>query len=199
VCVRVCVRNNQQCSSTMLMRRQQSAICGELSSLSHGTADTPYALRSTIPFYRYKNQTHPIEVVWYNDIADIPNDKYSMIIANEFIDALPVHQFHHVDGKWRELIVDFNRDTDSLVLLNTNDETIAAKAWITVCVLRFKHLFISQKAIRADTQRRVHEVCTQAGVVVNQLYDIIERNGGAVLITDYGHNGVDVCVWVCVS
>jgi hypothetical protein len=115
------------------MHRQHKAICGDLSTLEHGTKDTTFALKSTIPFYRFKNQTNPIEVIWYTEITDLPNDRFSMIIANEFLDALPVNQFQFVDGRWRELIVDVNRDKDSLQLLITQDETIAAKAWITVC------------------------------------------------------------------
>lgn len=50
-------------------------------------------------------------VSWYDAIYDVPWYKagFTVFIANEFFDALPVHQFVKKDGHWRELLVDINK------------------------------------------------------------------------------------------
>jgi NADH dehydrogenase [ubiquinone] 1 alpha subcomplex assembly factor 7 len=42
--------------------------------------------------------------VWHESLADIP-DAPAIIIANEFFDALPVTQYVHSGGTWRERVV----------------------------------------------------------------------------------------------
>lgn len=45
-------------------------------------------------------------VSWHKHLLDISDTLPSIIIANEFFDALPVRQFKFEDGGWRELYVD---------------------------------------------------------------------------------------------
>lgn len=33
------------------------------------------------------------EIFWYNSIDDIPRNTFSLIVAQEFFDALPIHKF----------------------------------------------------------------------------------------------------------
>ena len=42
--------------------------------------------------------------VWHSSFAEVP-DGPVLLVANEFFDALPIRQFVHVDGRWRERVV----------------------------------------------------------------------------------------------
>jgi len=33
------------------------------------------------------------EIFWYNSVDDIPKNNFSLIVAQEFFDALPIHKF----------------------------------------------------------------------------------------------------------
>jgi SAM-dependent MidA family methyltransferase len=43
-------------------------------------------------------------VTWHKDVADVP-DGPSIILANEFLDALPIRQLVFADGHWHERVV----------------------------------------------------------------------------------------------
>lgn len=45
-------------------------------------------------------------VSWHQDLSSIANDIPSIIIANEFFDALPIRQFTFNNGKWSEHYID---------------------------------------------------------------------------------------------
>lgn len=47
---------------------------------------------------------HP-PIVWHSSIDDVP-DGAAIVIANEFLDALPFRQLVFVDGAWRERMID---------------------------------------------------------------------------------------------
>jgi NADH dehydrogenase [ubiquinone] 1 alpha subcomplex assembly factor 7 len=47
---------------------------------------------------------HQPAVTWHPDIAEVP-DGPAIIIANEFLDALPIRQLVHADGAWHERVV----------------------------------------------------------------------------------------------
>ena len=51
---------------------------------------------------RQQETLSPCSVQWHNHLSAIPNDKPSIIIANEFFDALPVRQFKYKRGEWQE-------------------------------------------------------------------------------------------------
>ena len=46
-------------------------------------------------------------VSWHSDLQDVPfdEDAYTMVVANEFFDALPIHQFEAAGGRWHERLV----------------------------------------------------------------------------------------------
>src|SRR3546814_15313256 len=50
--------------------------------------------------------------VHHDDIADLPGDVAPIIVANEFFDALPIHQYVRTAEGWRERVV--MRDQDAL-------------------------------------------------------------------------------------
>ena len=46
------------------------------------------------------------QVTWHSSLDEVPQDGPTIIIAHEFFDALPVHQFQRTPHGWREILVD---------------------------------------------------------------------------------------------
>lgn len=46
--------------------------------------------------------------VWHETLEAVPHDKPVIVIANEFLDALPVRQFVREGGRWIERVVDYS-------------------------------------------------------------------------------------------
>jgi len=51
-----------------------------------------------------------ISVNWHWAIEEVPRQGPLLVIAHEFLDALPVHQFQYTEHGWRERLVDVERD-----------------------------------------------------------------------------------------
>ncbi|KAK9245488.1 S-adenosyl-L-methionine-dependent methyltransferase [Lipomyces tetrasporus] len=49
-----------------------------------------------------------LPIKWYSNLKEVPRDVTSFIIAHEFFDALPIHQFEHTQHGWREIMVDYS-------------------------------------------------------------------------------------------
>jgi len=61
-------------------------------------------------------------VAWHADLADVP-DAPALLIANEFLDALPIAQLAREDGRWRERVVDCTEAGDLVFALGKVVET----------------------------------------------------------------------------
>lgn len=92
--------------SHTLRREQRSAICNVASEV-----ETDEEIKE-----RSLTTDAGVPVSWYNDIEEIPHpttDTYTMVVAHEFFDALPIHQFEARGGQWRERLVDVGGDSVS--------------------------------------------------------------------------------------
>lgn len=127
------------------------------------------------PAYRMGTTSTGLPISWYRRIDDVPKG-FSIILAHEFFDALPIHKFQKTERGWREVMVDIDPDAPDAV-----DK------------LRFVLLpspsLASAALIQADEKREHVEVCPEGGIVVQQLANRIAEQGGAALIADYGHDG----------
>ncbi|NWT64729.1 NDUF7 methyltransferase, partial [Prunella himalayana] len=114
-----------------------------------------------------------IPIFWYRDIQDVPPG-YSFYLAHEFFDALPIHKFQQRTEKgWREVLVDIDPEVpDQLRFVLSPSRTPA-----------------TQNFIQPEETRDHVEVCPEAGVIVQRLASRIEKDGGAALVADYGHDG----------
>ncbi|VDM65347.1 unnamed protein product, partial [Strongylus vulgaris] len=126
--------------------------------------------------YVRKNTTKSgVPIFWYKTIEDVP-ENFSVFIANEFLDALPVHQFaRDGDGNWHELYVNIN-EGDELCFMNSKGENLHTRGLLP-------------KEIREDKERKYWECSPEAGTFVNQVAERIVYNGGFGLLIDYGHDG----------
>ncbi|KAK2855860.1 hypothetical protein Q5P01_004595 [Channa striata] len=124
------------------------------------------------PVYRTGRTTAGLPVSWYRRVDDVPTG-FSIFLAHEFFDALPIHKFQRTEKGWREVMVDIDPEQPGqLRFVVTPSPTLA-----------------SSTLVQAHERRDHVEVCAEGGVIIQQLARRIAEDGGAALIADYGHNG----------
>lgn len=123
--------------------------------------------------YRQGETISGIPVYWYQKIEDVPNE-FSVILAHEFFDALPIHKFQKIDNKWCELLVDTDPDNnDCFKLVASRKET---------AMLR---LFLNTLSKEESRDHIEYSIETQQ--IIEQIAIRLESFGGFALIMDYGH------------
>lgn len=128
--------------------------------------------REDEPVYRRGETSTGLPVSWYRRLDDVPAG-FSIFLAHEFFDALPIHKFQRTEKGWREVMVDIDPEKpDQLRFVVAPSSTLA-----------------SSTLVQADERRHHVEVCAEGGVIVQQLARRITEDGGAALIADYGHDG----------
>ncbi|XP_037073547.1 protein arginine methyltransferase NDUFAF7 homolog, mitochondrial-like [Pollicipes pollicipes] len=113
------------------------------------------------------------DVLWHTRLQDVP-EAFSLVVANEFFDALPVHQFRRTDAGWREVLVDLAEDEPHRLRF------VLARGRTPAC------LYIDEEAAAGRDEL---EVCPRAGLLTSHLAARLAQDGGAALICDYGHTG----------
>ncbi|XP_060100076.1 protein arginine methyltransferase NDUFAF7, mitochondrial isoform X2 [Heteronotia binoei] len=128
-------------------------------------------LMNSSPAYMQGVAKTGLPIFWYQDLSDVPAGN-SFYLAHEFLDALPIHKFQKTEKGWRELLVDIDPEApDKLRFVLAPSATAASEVFI-------------------HRESRDHvEVCPDAGAIIQKLAQNVEKNGGAALIVDYGHNG----------
>lgn len=107
--------------------------------------------------------------VWHDDITSLP-DGPLIVIANEFFDALPVHQLVHRGGHWHERLV-------GLV-----DEELAFGLAPTPLPAN-----LAPSLAGGALDGTIVEYPEAGSRVMAALSERLARFGGAALIIDYGH------------
>jgi NADH dehydrogenase [ubiquinone] 1 alpha subcomplex assembly factor 7 len=105
-----------------------------------------------------------------DDIDGLPDDGHLFIVANEFFDALPVRQFVATHSGWRERVVGRDRGNQFQAMpgFQPVDELVPAE-------------------FRAAPAPSVYETCPQASTIMYDIAGRLSRQGGVLLITDYGY------------
>ncbi|KAM8847417.1 protein arginine methyltransferase NDUFAF7, mitochondrial isoform 2-T2 [Synchiropus picturatus] len=122
--------------------------------------------------YRRGETAQGVPVRWYRCLDAVPAG-FSVFLAHEFFDALPIHKFQRTHKGWREVLVDVDPDSPTRLRF----------------VLAPTPTLASTTLIQADEGRDHVEVCAEGGAMVQQLARRIAEEGGAALIADYGHDG----------
>lgn len=52
-----------------------------------------------------------VAIKWYREFNDLPN-LYTMLVAHEFFDALPIHKFQKTEIGYREILIDIDPSQD---------------------------------------------------------------------------------------
>ena len=106
---------------------------------------------------------------FHDDPAGLPDDRPLLIVANEFLDALPVRQLVRTAAGWRELMVGLDRGDFA-------------------CVSGPPPTGIALPKVHADVPvGTIVEINPGATAVVEDLARRLVRQGGAALFVDYGH------------
>jgi SAM-dependent MidA family methyltransferase len=105
------------------------------------------------------------KVRWCESLAGVPSDAPLFLIANEFLDALPVNQFVRTDDGWRQRMV-------------------ATKDGNLVFVHGSK---VTDVPLGVAPVGSIFERSTPAHGIVKEIAGRIATSGGTALLVDYGH------------
>ena len=144
------------------IRRTMAALPGAAGALAIHLVELSPRLRAA-----QASALAPAVPVWHDSVADLPEAPL-FLVANEFLDALPIRQFRREAGGWREVMVGCD-DAGRLV------PGLAPPA---------SYGFL---AGRTDVpEGAVVEYCPALPGIVAEVAGRIARHGGAAVFVDYG-------------
>ena len=107
---------------------------------------------------------------FHDDLAGAPQDAPLLLVANEFLDALPVRQLVMTAAGWREMMVATDETGRFMPMAGDRPMDAAVPA-----------------ARRAADVGTVLETCPAAAATVFEAAGRLAQQGGAALFIDYGH------------
>lgn len=109
---------------------------------------------------------------WYDSLDDVPAG-FSFVVANEFFDALPAHQFIRTGEGWKERAVGYDERMDAFFFTGK-------EAGMDLSA-------IMPPAFLTAPEGSVFEINPVALDQARRIADRLDHAGGAALIIDYGH------------
>ena len=128
-------------------------------------------LVETSPTLRAAQSARLPAAIHHDDIDDLPDDGASIIVANEFFDALPVHQYVRTAAGWRERMVE--RAGGKLTAVPGDvaaDDNVPA-------------------SLRGSAEGSIVETAPVSAAIMQRCAFRLARQGGAMLVIDYGYRG----------
>ena len=134
---------------------------------------TPQAVHlvETSPTLRAAQSARLPAAIHHDEIDAIPNDAPLIIIANEFFDALPIHQYVRTVGGWRELMVE------------RTDGKLSAAPGVVPADDNVPAL------LRGSAIGSIVETAPVSAAIMQGCAFRLARQGGAMLAIDYGYAG----------
>ena len=129
--------------------------------------EPPVALVETSARLRAEQAVRVPGSTWHATLAEVPDDRPLLLIANEFLDALPVRQLVRAGGGWRERCVGWDGDRFLPVAGNPVADALVPAALVD-----------------AD-EGAIVELMPAADAVVAEVTARLVRRGGAALFIDY--------------
>lgn len=158
--------------SPHLSKLQAQQLCCESSEPSNEDGQLSY--------YRRGETISGIKIFWYRNITDVPK-AFSIYLAHEFFDSLPVHKFQRDNnGKWREILIDID-----LKKQNSFRYVISKSSTPILSV------FLSRKwneELLKDSRNHI-EYSIEGENILETISKNLKEFGGFALIMDYGHAG----------
>ncbi len=109
------------------------------------------------------------QAIFHDDAASLPEDGPLVLVANEFLDALPIRQLVRTEAGWRERMVALDGDN-------------------FVFIAGLQPMDAAVPAMFADTPTEtIVETCPGAAAVVGEIAQRLANQGGAALFVDYGN------------
>lgn len=107
---------------------------------------------------------------WHHDLSSVPQRGPVLLVANEFLDALPVRQLVRIEPGWRECLVDWRDD-----------------AFVPIAGPKPMDAAVPE-SYRHEPVGTVIETSPAMATVVYEVAARIAEQGGAALFVDYGHD-----------
>ena len=111
-----------------------------------------------------------VSIEWHDQFTPIPDGPF-ILIANEFLDALPIRQFERRDGRWHERMVGINQAGG--LSLGLNPVPVSGGAGLD--------------DLQQVTDGAIFELCDPALSLVREVAQRLRSAPGAALFIDYGH------------
>lgn len=105
----------------------------------------------------------------HHDLSTLPDDAPLLIVANEFFDALPIHQLVRSADGWFERMVGLEGNKFTFVAGKERMDHIVPPSWLRA------------------SQGATIETSPAAVAVMTEIAQRLRDQGGAALIIDYGH------------
>ncbi len=109
-----------------------------------------------------------VSLAWYDHVSEVPQAPF-ILIANEFLDALPVRQFHRQDDGWHEVMVGINKDGNLTLGVASNVSVLS-------------------DLLPSVSEGDVIEWCPAAVSIVDEIARRLHHVPGAALLIDYGYD-----------
>jgi SAM-dependent MidA family methyltransferase len=107
-----------------------------------------------------------LPIRWVGTTHDLPEEPL-FLVANEFFDALPIHQYQFVNGGWHERLVGLQGDALAFGLAERTS-------------------FVAGPAFAQGEEGQVVEEGRLARLAVSAVHHRLHHHGGLALIIDYG-------------
>lgn len=135
----------------------------------YGLVPTVQFVETSTSLKALQLELHP-QARWHADLSTLPTDGPLLIIANEFLDALPIRQMVCTTEGWRERMVGL--DEDRLV-------PIAGSQLMDNAV---------PPALRKADEGAILETSPASAAVLYEVAGRLTAQGGAALFIDYGYS-----------
>ncbi|EGN98843.1 hypothetical protein SERLA73DRAFT_55110, partial [Serpula lacrymans var. lacrymans S7.3] len=149
-------------------------------------------------------QSNGWEIFWHDSAVDIPQGtgEYTMLVAHEFFDALPVHVLEKTQQGWHEVLIDIAQSPVDRFSVKTNPSPLLInQPSMTSLSARWKRVlsptptaistllgFASPRFNALPIGARI-EVSAVTMKTARQIGEMIQE-GGSALIIDYGKDNV---------
>ncbi len=117
-----------------------------------------------------KEKLSSYEITWHDDLKDIP-DIPAIFMANEFFDALPIHQFVKTLEAWRERVATIK--DEKLIFKELEEEGM--------------HDDLVPRHLNDKVVGSIYECSPASVMVMTEIARRIEKYNGAALVIDYGY------------
>jgi len=135
----------------------------------HGFVPQVHLVEGSPALRRVQQEAVP-RAIFHGDLATLPQDAPLLLVANEFLDALPIRQLVRTTGGWRERMVGLAEQGAFAFFAGSKpmDAAVAPE--------------LADKA-----PGTILETCPAAVAMVEEVARLLVRQGGAALFIDYGH------------
>ncbi|MEP1605703.1 MAG: SAM-dependent methyltransferase, partial [Marinomonas sp.] len=135
---------------------------------AHGLQPNVHLVEGSSALRAVQSKALP-QAVHHTDASTLPDDAPLLIVANEFFDALAIHQLLKTENGWRERMIGLEDDAFAFVAGDRPMDDAVPDEW----------------ADAADGA--LIETCPAAAAIMSELADRLVAQGGAGLVIDYGY------------